>query len=77
VTPIKSGTAARLGLRKPTGVYRYRDGSLVFHDEIRIDLSRFSENLRRFADACNVKMGEWQARSMEQMARVREAQKGP
>lgn len=27
MTPIRKGTAERLGLRKPTGVYRYRDGS--------------------------------------------------
>ena len=33
--PILKGTAARLGLRKPTGVYRYRDGTTVYIDEGR------------------------------------------
>jgi hypothetical protein len=33
VTPILKGTAARLGLRKPTGVYRYKDGTIVWWDE--------------------------------------------
>lgn len=33
MTPIKTGTARRLGLRKPTGVYRYRDGTVVWLDE--------------------------------------------
>jgi hypothetical protein len=35
LTPIKQGTAKRLGLRKPTGVYYYRDGSSIFVDEAR------------------------------------------
>jgi hypothetical protein len=33
VTPILKGTASRLGLRKPTGAYRYRDGTVVWWDE--------------------------------------------
>jgi hypothetical protein len=35
VTPIKQGTAARLGLRKPAGVCRHRDGSTIYVDEAR------------------------------------------
>lgn len=33
MTPIIKGTASRLGLRKPTGVYRYKDGTVTWLDE--------------------------------------------
>lgn len=32
MTPIKPGTAQRLGLRKPSGFYRYKDGTTRWLD---------------------------------------------
>ena len=33
MTPIKRGTAQKLGLRKPNGVIRYKDGTISWLDE--------------------------------------------
>lgn len=66
MTPIKPGTYSRLGLRKPTGVYRYKDGAI--RDEIRIgsfgvtfDQLVTPEQVKNFAEACGVSLQDWQA----------------
>lgn len=64
MTPILKGTASRLGLRKPTGVYCYRDGSIL--DEVRlmastpVDQEAIRENIKRLADAVGCTLEEWQ-----------------
>jgi hypothetical protein len=65
VTPIKKGTAKRLGLRKPTGVYRYRDGAI--RDEIRlgplgvtVDGAAARRRVKEFAEACGIHLQDWQ-----------------
>lgn len=66
VTPIKRGTAQKLGLRKPTGAYRYRGGSTVYIDEgisrygITVDELATRERIKDFANACGVSLEGWQ-----------------
>lgn len=64
MTPILPGTAKRLGLRKPTGAYCDRDGTVL--DEIRlmaaapVDHEAVRENIKRFAASAGYTLEEWQ-----------------
>lgn len=52
MTPILKGTASRLGLRKPTGAYRYKDGSQVIRDEV--------QRVKEFAEHLGIHLQSWQ-----------------
>lgn len=65
--PILRGHARRLGLRKPTGVYRYRDGTTVYFDEmplnrygITVDEAAEEDAVRRFAESIGYTLEGWQ-----------------